>query len=343
MSTVYVTHPRYVEHHLAEHPEHAGRIRAVWQRMDESGLLPRLRVMEAVPVTDDQIAAVHTEEYIALLSHISTLERMVRLDADTYAAPVSVEIAKLSAGALTTAVDVIFSGQAVNGVAACRPPGHHAIAERGMGFCLLSNVAIAARHAQQRYGIERVMVVDYDVHHGNGTEAIFYDDPSVLFISTHQHPLYPGTGAVHDTGTGRGLGYTLNIPLPAGVGDTGYAEVFEQVIWRAARRYQPELILVSAGFDGHWKDPLAGMKLTLAGYAHLTSELKQMADELCGGRILFAMEGGYNLDAISHGMTNIARILIGEAPIDPMGAPALPRGETSAAAVIAEVRAVHRL
>lgn len=341
MTTVYVSHPRYVEHHLPEHPEHAGRIRAVWQRIEESGLKARLRVLDAQPVSDEQIAAVHTPEYVALLDHISTLERMVRLDADTYAAPVSVEIARLSAGALTTTVDEIFAGRARNGLAACRPPGHHAVAERGMGFCLLSNAAIAARHAQRRYGVERVLIVDYDVHHGNGTDAIFYDDPSVLFVSTHQHPLYPGTGLIGDTGAGRGLGYSINIPLPAGVGDAGFAEVYRQILWPAAERYQPELIIVSAGFDGHWKDPLAGMKLTLDGYAHLTSELRRMADSLCGGRILFAMEGGYNLDAISYGITNIARVLLGDAPDDPMGKPDLPRGETSAASVIAQVRAAH--
>lgn len=342
MTPLYVTHPRYPEHDLAEHPEHAGRIRAVWQRMEESGLLPRLQVQEATPVTTAQIAAVHTADHLRVLDVIAGQRHVLRVDADTYATPASPEIARLSAGAVVDAVDAVMTGAAENAVAACRPPGHHAIAERGMGFCLLANVAIAARHAQRQYGIERVFIVDYDVHHGNGTEAIFYDDPSIYFVSTHQSPLYPGTGMLEDTGANRGEGYTLNIPMPAGVGDRGYAAVFEQVIWPAAQRFKPDLILVSAGFDAHWLDPLAGMRLTTGGYGQISRALKQMADALCGGRIVFAMEGGYNLDAISYGMVNIARVLLGDEPTDPTGPPPTPH-ETDIGGLIATIRALHRL
>lgn len=338
----YFTHPRYVEHDLAEHPEHAGRIRAVWQRLDTDGLLTQMVVREAREVSFEQMVAVHTEDYLRVLEQVSNQPHLLRLDADTYIGPTSYAIARLSAGAVVDAVDAVLTGAVRNALAASRPPGHHAVSERGMGFCLLANVAIAARHAQRAHGIERVFIVDYDVHHGNGTEAIFYADPSVYFVSTHQSPLYPGTGMVTDTGTGRGEGFTLNIPLPAGVGDAGYADVFTQLIWPAARRFKPELILVSAGFDAHWLDPLAGMRLSSSGYAHITRELIGMADALCDGRIVFAMEGGYNLNALSHGMANIARCLLGREPIDSLGLAPSTR-EPDITQRIAELRALHGL
>lgn len=341
-TTAYFTHPRYVEHDLAEHPEHAGRIRAVWKRLETDGLLDRMIVHEAREVTYDQIAAVHTPEYLHVLEQVSQQPHLLRLDSDTYLGPNSYAVARLSAGAVVGAVDSVLKQEVRHALAACRPPGHHAIRERGMGFCLLANVAIAARHAQRTYGIERVLIVDYDVHHGNGTEAIFYADPSVFFVSTHQSPLYPGTGALEDIGSGAGTGYTLNIPLPPGVSDTGYAAVFERLIWPAARRFKPELILVSAGFDAHWLDPLAGMRLTTSGYAHISRELIRMADELCAGRIIFAMEGGYNLDALSHGMANIARCLLGQEPVDPLGPPP-PAPEPDINGRIDEIRVLHRM
>lgn len=320
MTTAYVTHPRYPEHDLPTHPEHAGRIQAIWRRLDEAGLTPRLLAVEATPIERELLLSVHTARYLDLLNTLGSLDRTVRLDSDTYANPGSYEIARLSAGGGIQAVDAVARGAAANALAAIRPPGHHAMPDHAMGFCLLGNIALAARYAQQQYGLRRILIVDYDVHHGNGTEAMFYDDPSVLFISTHQQNLYPGTGAVADTGTGKGEGYTINVPLMGGFGDAAYAAIFEQIVWRAAERFQPELILVSAGFDAHWADPLAGIQLTLSGYAHLSKELLRMADKLCGGKIAFFVEGGYNLDALSYGVANIARVLLGEETVDPMGA-----------------------
>ncbi|HLU11320.1 MAG TPA: histone deacetylase [Oceanobacillus sp.] len=343
MTTAYVTHPRYPEHDLPYHPEHAGRIRAVWRRLEETGLINRLLSLQAQPISDEQILSIHTPEYLALLETIPTFDRTVRLDADTYACPTSNEIARLSAGGVTMAVDSVLRGEAKNGIAAVRPPGHHAEPNRGMGFCLLSNVAIAARHAQKQYGVERIIIVDYDVHHGNGTEAAFYDDPSILFISTHQSPLYPGTGAVGDTGTDKGEGFTINIPLPANTGDTGYAAVYEQIVVPAAERFKPELVLVSAGYDAHWLDPLAGMRLSLTGYAHLGSTLIQIADQHCDGKIVFVMEGGYNLDALADGICNVARLLLGEPIEDPLGPPDDPRREPDISALIQQIRQVHHL
>ncbi len=343
MTTLYTTHPRYTEHDQAAHPEHAGRIRAVWARLDESGLRQRMQAVEVAEVSTDLILTVHTPDYLALLQRVSDQNHMMHLDADTYAGPGSLEIARLSAGGAVTAVDGVLSGKASNALAAIRPPGHHAMPDHGMGFCLLGNVGIAARFAQQRYGLERVLIVDYDVHHGNGTEAMFYNDPSVLFISLHQFPLYPGTGAATDTGTGQGEGYNINIPLPPNSGDGNYLNAFENVVLKAAERFQPELILVSAGFDAHWTDPLAGMRLTLPGYATMTTELVRLAGRLCGGRIVFVLEGGYNLDALSYGVNNIARILLGDAPTDPLGPSPSKRPEPDVSALVSLLKSLHRL
>src|SRR5215211_797444 len=209
MTTIYATHPCYTEHDFPGHPESAARIRAVWRGLDESGLTARMQPLRAQAVDTDLVLTVHTADYLDLLRRVSATPRTTLLDADTYAGQDALNIARLSAGGAVGVVDMVLSGTAANGLAAIRPPGHHAMPDHGMGFCLLGNVAIAARYARVHYGIERVLIVDYDVHHGNGTEAMFYDDPSILFISTHQYPLYPGTGAVTDVGTGAGVGYTI--------------------------------------------------------------------------------------------------------------------------------------
>jgi acetoin utilization deacetylase AcuC-like enzyme len=342
MTTVYVTHPRYTDHNLSGHPEHAGRIRSVWQKLSDAGLIQRMKLVEAEPVDPDLILSVHTPKYLEILRWIGGQNNPVHVDADTYALPASFHIACLSAGGVVNAIDAVLRREAANGLAAVRPPGHHALPERGMGFCLLGNIAIAARHAQQQYGVSRVMIIDFDVHHGNGTQDMFYDDNSVLFISTHQHPFYPGTGAIGETGTGKGKGYTINIPLSAGHGDTSYAAIYEQIVWPAARRFQPELILVSAGFDAHYSDPLAMMLLSLRGYNHITRELIRMAEQFCGGRIVFVMEGGYDLEALGHGVRNIAHALLGESEVsDPFGLS--DRQEIDVTPVIERVRQIHGL
>jgi acetoin utilization deacetylase AcuC-like enzyme len=246
------------------------------------------------------------------MNMISRQDEMMMFDQDTYALPQSPQIARLSAGAVIAAVDAVMIGSADNALAAVRPPGHHATPTRAMGFCILSNIAIGARHAQAIYGAKKVMIVDYDVHHGNGTQDVFYEDGSVLFVSTHQYPYYPGTGAITDIGHGEGDGTTLNIPLRAGHGDKSYKALYERVLKPAAKRFQPDLIMVSAGFDAHHVDPIAMMRLTHPGYADLTRELKQLANELCDGKIVFVMEGGYDVLALAHGMRNIARVLLNE-------------------------------
>ncbi|MCB9452036.1 MAG: histone deacetylase [Anaerolineaceae bacterium] len=344
MTTVYVTHSRYREHHLPGHPEHAGRIQAVWQHLEESGLAARMQRLEPEPLDEEHIRAVHTRDYLTALAWLDDQTHITHLDADTYAGPKAYEIARLSAGGAVGVVDAVLSGEADNGLAAIRPPGHHAMPSHAMGFCLLGNIAIAARYAQRVHQIERVMIVDFDVHHGNGTEAMFYDDDSVLFISTHQYPFYPGTGRIDDKGQSKGKGYTINIPFPGGHGDASYAAAFEQVVWPTAARFEPQLILVSAGFDAHWTDPLASMRLTLTGYAHLTRELIRIAHQFCGGKIVFVMEGGYNLEALGNGVQNIAYALLGEETIsDPLGPPRGSRAEPDAQSLLDQIRQIHGL
>lgn len=322
MTTVYVTHKHYQDHQMPnyQHPEHAGRIQAVWEVFREAKLTEKLLCLTPQAATDEQLLRVHTAKHVQTLTWIGQQEKLVMYDSDTYALPASNEIARLSAGGVITAIETVLKGEARNGLAAVRPPGHHATPSRAMGFCLLSNVAIGARHAQALFDIQRVMIVDFDVHHGNGTQDVFYEDESVLFISTHQYPYYPMTGALQEIGKGAGRGTTLNVPLSAGHGDKNYLRIFKEIIWQAARRFQPQFILVSAGFDAHFVDPLASMTLSLTGYAAITRELKAMAEELCEGKIVFVMEGGYDLKALSHGMRNIAHVLLDEDTMsDPYG------------------------
>lgn len=344
MTTAYVTHPRYVEHDIPGHPERPERIQAIWRELDRAGLTARMKRVEPVLASDAQIAAVHTEAYVKLLNWLATQEQAIQFDADTYALPVSAHIARLSAGGVIAAVDAVLRGTADNALAVVRPPGHHALDHRGMGFCLLGNVPIAVRHAQHAHGLKRVLVVDFDVHHGNGTQDMFYQDDSVLVISTHQFPFYPGSGSVYETGDGGGLGYTINVPTRAGMGDKTYRAIFQRIVWPAARRFQPELIVVSAGFDAHWKDPLAMINLSLTGYAYLTHELICMAEQLCGGRIVFALEGGYDAQVLAHGVRNIAHALLGDDDVsDPFGFHNIPSGEPDATALITQVLKIHDL
>ncbi len=344
MTTAYVTHPRYVEHDIPGHPERPDRIRAIWRELDSSGLSQRMKRIEAPRLIDDMILTVHTESYLRLLNWLPTQEQAVQFDADTYALPVSAEIARLSAGGVVAAVDAVLSGQADNALAAIRPPGHHALTYRGMGFCLLGNVAIGVRYAQLVYDVQRVMIVDFDVHHGNGTQEMFYNDPNVLFISTHQAPFYPGSGSLDECGVGNGMGSTINIPLRAGHGDASYNTIYQQIVWPAARRFKPELIMVSAGFDAHWKDPLASMYLSLEGYSLLTHELCRMADELCDGRIVFALEGGYDIGVIAHGVRNIAHVLLGDDEVsDPYGKRTPLGGEPDVTPLVEQIRKLHGL
>jgi len=247
-----------------------------------------------------------------------------------------------AAGGVLAAAEAVRDGRDRTALCLVRPPGHHASPERGMGFCLFNNVAIAARYAIEKHGLERVMIVDYDVHHGNGTQDCFYDDGQVLFCSTHAWPLYPGTGAIQEVGVESGYGLTLNLPLPHGTGDAGFQRCYEEVIVPAIQSFKPQLLLVSAGYDAHWADPLGPLALSVAGFARLTQRLVTLAEQLCGGRIVLVLEGGYDLQALSAGVLAALHVLLGRDPgHDPLG-PANLR-EPDLSALIGRVLQTHPL
>jgi acetoin utilization deacetylase AcuC-like enzyme len=341
MVTAYAYDELFLKHTYPNHPESADRLEAIMRHLQESGLLQQLTIIEPRPATEDQIARFHTLSYIDRVKQLS--ERGGgHLDPDTYTNSHTFAAAVLAAGALIEITRTVSAGAVQNGFALVRPPGHHAVAGQGMGFCIFNNVAIAALEALQDPGVERVLIYDFDVHHGNGTQDAFEDDPGVLFVSTHQYPHYPGTGAAGETGVGRGKGTVVNVPLPPGIGDAGYARVMSEIAKPIAQRYQPDLILVSAGFDAHWSDPLANMLLSLRGYATIARELVAMADELCDGKIIFTLEGGYDRTVLAYGVENVFHALLGDdIESDPVG-PA-PYEERPVENRIAELKRIHRL
>lgn len=342
MSTalVYVPAP---EHSKGNHPENYSRLAKVLPILEQFGVLGGLTAVSPIPATISQLRRVHTAPFIEQVRQVALAGGGVLDHGDTYVTPQSYESALLAAGGVITAVDAIMSGRAHNGFALVRPPGHHAEADRAGGFCLFNNVAIAARHAQAVHGARRVLIVDFDVHHGNGTQHIFYDDPSVLFISLHlyiPYYFYPGIGHLNETGKGRGNGYTLNVPLPPHFGDSGYGRILTEVIEPRVAEFRPDLILVSAGFDAHWQDPLASGGLTLTGYARLARTLIGMAQKLCHGRILFVLEGGYHPMALSYGILNVIYALLGRDQIqDPLGA--MPQQEADVTDLLQQLKRRH--
>lgn len=276
-------------------------------------------------VTDEQLARIHDPEYLRRIAE--TAGTAAALDPDTYTSPETYEIARLAAGAAVDAVERVMSGSHQRALAMLRPPGHHAERDRAMGFCLYNNAAIAAAHART-LGAERIAVVDYDVHHGNGTQHIFEHDPAVLYVSTHQYPYYPGTGAVTEIGEGGGTGFTINVPLEAGAVDEDYRVAFTEIIVPVLRQFAPNLVIVSAGFDAHERDPLAGMRLTTGAFAAMTMELRGVAEEYCDGRLVAVTEGGYDLRALADCLRTTIAVLAADAPAAAtwsQGGPVAPR------------------
>jgi acetoin utilization deacetylase AcuC-like enzyme len=341
MDTAYVYDPIYLEHNLPSHPENARRLQHILSTLENEGMLARLRSLEPRPATVEELKRVHTP------AHIEQVQRKAQagggyLDPDTYVSPRSFDAALMAAGGVVRAVEAVLTGEVANGFALVRPPGHHATATRAMGFCLFNNVAVAARAALAGGKADRVFIADFDVHHGNGTQEVFADDPAVFYFSTHQYPYYPGTGSWNETGRGDGEGTVLNVPLPTRVGDAGYAQTFAELVWPLAERFHPDLILVSAGYDAHWNDPLAQMNLSLTGYAWLEQELVRMAEQLCGGRIVFTLEGGYQLDVLACGVLNGFYAMLGEDTIaDPLGPSPYP--ERPVDTLITRLKQAHGL
>jgi acetoin utilization deacetylase AcuC-like enzyme len=339
MNTAYCYDKRYLEHTYPGHPENANRLTAIVENLADVQLLDRLDQIDVRPASEEEVARVHSHSYIQQVRKVA--ERGGgHLDSDTYVVTGSFSAALLAAGGLIALTEAVLDRRVKNGFALVRPPGHHALTSRGMGFCIFNNIAIAARHALARREIDRVMIVDFDVHHGNGTQDTFDADPGVLFVSIHQFPHYPGTGRIHEIGRGPGAGTTVNIPLPAGVGDKGYSQVLEEIIWPLAKRYDPQLLLVSAGFDAHWTDPLAMMQLSLSGYALVARELVAIANEICDGRLLFTLEGGYDPLVLSRAVENSFYALLGDpTSVDPTGPS--PYDETPVRNRLTEVKAAH--
>ena len=294
-----ISGPIYQAHNTGErHPENARRAEAL--RPLAAQLLTgdgRFVGIEPKPISLERIAAVHSARYVAALQEFC-LGGGGRLDGDTLVSPASFEVARQAAGGLLEGVQAVMAGRAAQTFALVRPPGHHADRAGGMGFCLFNSLAIAAKYLLDEVGLERVLIVDWDVHHGNGTQDIFFEDERVLFFSTHESPLYPGTGRLSEVGLGRGRGSTVNLPLPAGCGDEVLEYAYDSLLQPLAERFKPQFVLVSAGYDGHWRDPLGHLNLSVAGYTRLTRQVQEIADTFCEGRLALTLEGGYDLDAL---------------------------------------------
>jgi acetoin utilization deacetylase AcuC-like enzyme len=356
MTTALIYDPIFLEHLTPEnHPERPERLKKAIEVLQALNWLEREGLVQLTPraATEDELATVHEREYIQKVKAAAhkvareqdTSGRKTRFFAtDTFVSARSYEAAIKAAGAPLTAIDAILNGEIDNAYCLVRPPGHHAVAESAMGFCLFNNVAVAARYAIDKQGLERVMIIDYDVHHGNATQEMFYDDPRVLYFSIHQAPFYPGTGFSDERGEGEGLGTTINVPLPATTGYETYEPVFRQVMAPAADRFDPQLILVSAGFDAHWKDPLGGMYLSTAGYAKLTGIIIELAQTLCNGRVVFVQEGGYDLLAMAGCVATCINLLLGDdAAVDSLGQAPTIKYRINSDVLIAELRRIHQL
>jgi acetoin utilization deacetylase AcuC-like enzyme len=342
MSAGYVYNPVYLKHDTGQHVEVAARLEAIISHLEKTGLTSQLTLIEPRPATVDEIALVHRRDYI------KEIEETARrgggwLDPDTVMSAGSYEAALYAAGGLIRAVEAVMGGKVDGAFALVRPPGHHATAGQAKGFCLFNNIAIAAKYALTEYKLERLLIIDFDVHHGNGTQEAFYDNPQVMYISTHQYPFYPGTGSIEETGSGAAEGTNINIPLPAGCGDAEYLKVFEQIITPAAQRFNPQLILVSAGYDGHRADPLAMMELTVAGFGQMTGVIKGLADELCGGHLAFTLEGGYDLNALAASVKATFDTLLGNSVEDPLGQPPHSSGKADIDRLLGAVKEIHKL
>jgi acetoin utilization deacetylase AcuC-like enzyme len=333
-----VDDPRYREHRAPHgHPERPERLAAVGAAI--AARRDRLRPLPARAAEPDELLEVHPASHLRRIE-AAARAAPARLDPDTYVSPASYEVALLAAGGAVEAARAVAQGRADAAFAAVRPPGHHAEASRAMGFCLFNNVAVAAR-ALRRDGIERVLILDWDVHHGNGTQHLFEEERDLLYLSTHQFPFYPGTGDFVEAGLGKGLGATVNVPLPPGCGDLEYGGALRRVLVPVAWSFRPELILVSCGFDAHRDDPLASMEVTQNGFDEMARIVRALADALCGGRVAFVLEGGYAPSGLAEGTAAVLDALLAPAACElPPALPLVPGSALSQ--VVDQVASVHR-
>jgi acetoin utilization deacetylase AcuC-like enzyme len=304
---------RYMDH-VADsyHPESHHRLEVLYQMLAEPEMKGKFEEIKPRMAIQEELELIHVPRYIQLVA--STADHScVMLDPDTYACSKSYETAKLAAGGTLVAVDKVMGGELDNAFAFIRPPGHHAESNRAMGFCLFNNVAIAASYALKKYKLKKALIIDWDLHHGNGTQHSFYDRSDVLYFSTHQFPYYPGTGFVNEVGSGAGKGFTVNVPLSPGPGDAEYMEVFEAILEPIALEYKPDIVFVSAGFDIYYHDPLGGMQVTPEGFANLARIILDFAKETCKGKVVFVLEGGYHLEGLRDSAREVLKTLRGDA------------------------------
>jgi len=297
--TGFVYHPDYLKHDAgAFHPESPERLIAIVDGIKNSGLWDKLVHLDPSSATMEQVEYVHTDGYVRFLKEFCA-RGGGRLEIDTGASRDSFDVALLAVGGVIKATDAVMNREVDNAFAAVRPPGHHALTDTGKGFCLFNNLAIGARYLQKEHNVEKILIVDWDVHHGDGTHYTFYEDPSVFYFSIHQFPFYPGTGRIYETGRNKGAGYTMNVPVPFGAGVQEYIDTFQKKLKPVALKFDPEFILISAGFDAHEADPLSGIRLTSSAYGDLTDIVCEIADQTCDGRIVSSLEGGYDLPSLA--------------------------------------------
>jgi acetoin utilization deacetylase AcuC-like enzyme len=334
-----VEDPRFRDHRAPRgHPECPERLAAVGQAIAERA--GELESLQARSAEDAEILRVHRPSHLARVAE-GARHAPAHLDPDTYLSAESLEVARLAAGGAIDLTRAVARGEVAAGFAAIRPPGHHAEADRAMGFCLFNNVAIAARALQAEQGVEKILILDWDVHHGNGTQHLFEDDPSILYLSTHQFPYYPGTGDANEAGRGRGLGATVNVPMPAGCGDLEYVGALRRILVPVATRFQPQIVLVSCGFDAHRADPLASMELSADGFAQMARTVRALAEDICGGRLVLLLEGGYSATGLREGTAAVLDEILTAQPQPIPAAPQAPPG-SMLGEVVGQVAEVQR-
>lgn len=325
------------------HPESPRRLEAIYDMLKDDAVGNTVEIVEPREATKEELALNHSSDYIAMIEQTAG-KPFVSLDPDTNTSEGSWQAAILAAGAVLQGIDLIIQGTASNGFALVRPPGHHAEKNRAMGFCLFNNIAIGAHYLLKNHHMQRVLIIDWDIHHGNGTQNAFYEMPEVLYFSTHQYPYYPGSGALQESGVQSGTGFTVNVPLSGGQGDYDYIKIFKEIVQPITEKYKPEFILVSAGYDIYCRDPLGTMNVTPDGFYMMASALKNMAASYCGGKILFALEGGYNVEGVAESVKYTLQALTGsgtEHAPDKDGQANQTHSGGSIDQIIAQVKKIH--
>jgi acetoin utilization deacetylase AcuC-like enzyme len=343
MPTGMVYDPVYLKHDTGDHVEHSGRLKTILSYLRTSELDSRLISITPRPATLEELKLVHLPQHI---HHINALALSGGgcIDSETIVSRDSYEAAIFAVGGSIRAVDAVMNRMVDNAFSIVRPPGHHAVPEQAMGFCLFNNVAIAAQYLLLNYHLARIAIIDFDVHHGNGTQAAFYHDPRVLFISAHQYPFFPGTGHEEETGSCEAKGTKVNIPLPRGCGDKEYLLAFEQIVAPVVERFKPEFILVSAGYDAHWADDISAMQVSIAGFNKMVATIKNLAGTFCNNRLVLVLEGGYNLYALASSVVSTFRVLLGDDNIeDPLGPPPPGFHHPNILPLIRDIQEIHGL